>query len=57
MIDDEPDDVVIQKQRMEFIRRKIIEKVEDEDYGGEDYEISDEYDAEKDEGRSHVNQS
>jgi len=47
IIDDEPMDVVIQKQRMEFIRRKIIEKVEDEDYG-EEYEISDEYNTEHD---------
>ena len=32
-IDDIPPEVVIQKQRNEFINKKIIDKVEDEDYG------------------------
>lgn len=35
LIEDEPEDVAVQKQRMEFIHAKIVERVEDEDYGEE----------------------
>ena len=39
-IDDEPEEVSIQKQRMEFIRDKIIAQVEDDDFDDADPSLS-----------------
>lgn len=55
-IDDEPEEVTIQRERMDFIKSKVVEKVLDEDYA--DWKLKrGKYDPEYDEGGANESHS